>query len=193
MATNPLLVQEMGELIQVKINQIAFEEFPCLNLGFKMPLQIHARYTREQILVGMRLSTLTGKSSNREGVALNKQFNTEALFINLNKSDEDFSPTTMYEDYAISELKFHWQSQNQTSDSSGKGLSYINQAKERKNILLFIRESKKDSEGNTQSYVFIGPAHFETYYGSKPMSITWALENPIPEYLWTESAKMRTG
>ena len=28
---------------------------------------------------------------------------------------------------------------------------------------------------------------------SKPMSITWKLEEPIPEYLWTASAKMAVG
>ncbi|WP_206365143.1 DUF3427 domain-containing protein [Sphingobacterium corticibacterium] len=60
--------------------------------------------TREQILVAMRLSTLGKKSSNREGLALNKELNTEALFINLKKSEEDFSPTTLYDDYAINEL-----------------------------------------------------------------------------------------
>lgn len=85
--------------------------------------------TREQILVAMRLSTLGKKSSNREGVALNKVLNTDALFINLKKSEEDFSPTTLYDDYAINELLFHWQSQNQTADYSEKGLSYITQMK----------------------------------------------------------------
>ena len=190
---NKILLSEIKEYIKIKINQIAFEEYPCIDLGFSMPLKIHARYTREQILVGMQISTAQTKSSNREGVALNKNHNTEALFINLKKTDEEFSPTTMYNDYAINEVKFHWQSQNQTSPESPKGLSYINQNKEKKKILLFIRESKKDSDGNTQGYVFLGPAHFESFYGSKPMSITWKLENNIPEYLWTESAKMNTG
>ncbi|GAB3352344.1 DUF3427 domain-containing protein [Arachidicoccus ginsenosidivorans] len=190
---NKNLLPEIKEYVKIKIDQITFEEYPCVDLGFSMPLKIHARYTREQILVSMQLSTAQTKSSNREGVALNKSYNTEALFINLKKTDEEFSPTTMYDDYAINEVKFHWQSQNQTSPESSKGLSYINQKKENKKILLFIRESKKDSDGNTQGYVFLGPAHFESFYGSKPMSITWQLDNNIPEYLWTESAKMRTG
>jgi len=75
-----------------------------VDLGYAFPLQIHACYTIEQILVAMRLSTLGKKSSNREGVALNKVLNTDALFINLKKSEEDFSPTTLYDDYAINEL-----------------------------------------------------------------------------------------
>src|SRR5690606_14414883 len=105
---NKDLVAEMKEFLEVKIDKIGFEEIPCVDLGYSFPLQIHACYTREQILVAMRLSTLGKKSSNREGVALNKALNTEALFINLKKSEEDFSPTTLYDDYAINELLFHW-------------------------------------------------------------------------------------
>src|SRR5690554_4642259 len=138
----------------------------------------------------MGLSTLDKKSYNIEGVALNRELNVEALFINLQKSEEDFSPTTMYDDYAINEKLFHWQSQNNTADTSSKGIAYINQNKLNKKILLFIRESKNDMYGNTAGYVFVGLAKFMKYEGSKPMSITWELENAIPEYLWTASAKM---
>src|SRR5690606_7196316 len=69
---NKDLVAEMKEFLEVKIDKIGFEEIPCVDLGYAFPLQIHACYTREQILVAMRLSTLGKKSSNREGVALNK-------------------------------------------------------------------------------------------------------------------------
>jgi hypothetical protein len=70
---------------------------------------------------------LIKKSSNREGAAENKNLNTEILFINLIKSEENFSPTTMYDDYAISETLFHWQS-TMLMDQKHKGLSYINHA-----------------------------------------------------------------
>ena len=190
---NKDLVAEMREFLGVKIDQIAFEEIPCVDLGFSFPLRIHARYTRDQVLVAMRMSTLDKKSSNREGVALNKELNTEALFINLQKSEEEFSPTTMYNDYAINEWLFHWESQNEAVPTSGKGLSYIKQKDLNRKILLFIRESVKNAEGFTEGYVFIGPAHFISYEGAKPMGITWKLEEPIPEYLWTASAKMVSG
>jgi superfamily II DNA or RNA helicase len=189
---NKDLVAEMLEFIEVKIDQLSFEEIPCLTPA-NFPLAIHARYTREQILVALGLSTYEKQSSNREGVALNKDTNTEALFINLRKSEEDFSPTTMYEDYAINETLFHWQSQNQTSATSEKGRSYIEQIKLGKNILLFVRESKQDANKFTQGYVFLGPANFVEYEGSKPMSIKWELREPIPNYIWKESAKMLVG
>ncbi len=141
----------------------------------------------------MRLSTLESKSSSREGVAENKAINCEALFINLKKSEEDFSPTTMYDDYAINESLFHWQSQNQTADTSEKGKSYIQQKERNKTILLFVRESKTDADGFTKGYVFVGPVNFIESTGSKPMSITWKLEKEMPHFIWQESAKLRVG
>ena len=186
-------VAEIKEYLQLRIDLIDFEESECLNMAYKQPLQLHARYTRDQILAAFGLSTLAKKSSNREGTAENKKLNTELLFINLQKSEEDFSPTTMYDDYAIDETLFHWQSQSQTTDTSPVGISYIKQSELNKNILLFVRESKNDMYGNTAGYVFVGPGNFISYEGSKPMSITWKLEEPIPEYLWTASAKMSVG
>ena len=99
----------------------------------------------------------------------------------------------MYDDYAINESLFHWQSQNSTAENSKKGLSYIRQRELNKTILLFVRESKNNADGFTRGYVFVGPVHFVDFKGSKPMSITWELEKEIPHFLWQESAKMRVG
>lgn len=189
---NQDFVVEIKEYLEVKIDKIGFEEIPFVEMP-NFPLQIHARYTRDQILVALGLSTIEKKSSNREGVAENKDLNVETLFVNLKKSEEDFSPTTMYDDYAINETLFHWQSQNQTSPESSKGLSYIHQQKNKKTILLFVRESKEDSDKFTQGYVFIGPAKYVEHEGSKPMSIKWKLKESIPHYLWKESAKLSVG
>jgi len=190
---NAEMVREMREYLEVKVDALNFEEIPCADLPFKFPLMMHARYTREQILVALRLSTLERRSANREGVAENRALNAEAVFINLKKSEEDFSPTTMYDDYAINDTLFHWQSQNKTTPTSSQGLSYIHQKERNKIILLFVRESKQDADKFTQGYVFIGPAAFVEYKGSKPMSIIWKLEESIPNYLWKESAKLVAG
>ncbi|WP_228451028.1 DEAD/DEAH box helicase [Marnyiella aurantia] len=190
---NKDMVKEIHEFISFKIAQINYEEFPLEDFAFPFPLKLHSRYTRDQILVAMQLSTVESKSSSREGVAENKDLKCEALFVNLKKSEEDFSPTTMYDDYAINESLFHWQSQNQTADTSEKGKSYINQEDRKKAILLFVRESKTDADGFTRGYVFVGPVNFVEFTGSKPMSITWQLEKEMPHFLWQESAKLQVG
>lgn len=189
---NRVLVQEIIEVLEILIDKIDFKELP-IELPYNQPLKVHARYTRDQILVAFGLSTFNKKSSNREGVAENKAINTELLFIDLIKSAEDFSPTTMYDDYAINETLFHWQSQNQTRKDSGKGLTYIHHKELKKRILLFIREKAKDEYGNTMGYIFVGEGNLQDYYSSKPMSITWQLNEPLPHYIWKESAKMIVG
>ncbi|RYJ53495.1 DUF3427 domain-containing protein [Flavobacterium petrolei] len=189
---NKTLVKEIIEVLEILIDKIGFKEID-IKLPYEQPLKLHARYTRDQILVAFGLSTFHKKSSNREGAAENKKLNTEILFINLIKSEENFSPTTMYDDYAISETLFHWQSHNAYGPETGKGLSYINHGELNKKILLFVREKSNDINGNTLGYVFIGEANFIETEGSKPMSIKWELSEPMPNYLWKESAKMSIG
>jgi superfamily II DNA or RNA helicase len=189
MGKNKTLVKEIIEVLEILIDKVDFKEVD-IDLPYNQPLKVHARYTRDQILAAFRLSTFDRKSPSREGVAENVELNTELLFINLIKSEENFSPTTMYDDYAISETLFHWQSQNSARPDIGKGLSYIQHQETDKKILLFVREKAKDEKGNTMGYVFIGEGTFKENEGEKPMNIKWKLNEPMPNYLWKESAKM---
>ncbi|MGN6396205.1 MAG: DUF3427 domain-containing protein [Mucilaginibacter sp.] len=189
---NPLMVSELDEVVSYLIEKIDFIEKP-IELEYPFPLNIHSRYNRDQILVALRLHKFEKASSNREGVALNKDLNTEALFVTLKKSEKEYSPTTLYDDYAISEYLFHWQSQNSASPESSKGLSYINQAELNKTILLFVREQNDDEYGFTMSYVFLGRASFVNSTGSKPMNVEWKLSEPMPAYVWKDSGKLAIG
>jgi len=190
--TNKVLVGEIIELMEILIDNIDFKEVE-VDLPYLQPLKLHARYTRDQILAAFGFSSFEKKSSNREGVADNSELNTELLFINLVKSEEDFSPTTMYDDYAVNERLFHWQSQNSAGPDTTKGKSYITHKNIGKKILLFVREKANDEFGNILGYVFIGEGSINSYYGSKPMSIEWELKEPMPHYLWKDAAKLRVG
>ena len=189
---NKTLVAEIIELVEILTDQIDFKEVD-IALPYPQPLKVHSRYTRDQILTAFGLSNFERKSSNREGVAENSELNTELLFIDLIKTDEDFSPTTMYDDYAVNAHIFHWQSQNLTGPGTPKGQSYIHHQKNQKHILLFVREKRQDEFGQTMGYVFIGEGIYRDSYGSKPMSINWQLKTPLPHYLWKDAAKLAVG
>ncbi len=103
----------------------------------------------------------------------------DVFLITLNKSDKDYSPTTMYEDYAISPSLFHWQSQSTTAADSPTGRRYIHHTSQGGRILLFVREFKQDALG-TSPYTFLGQATYVRHTGNKPMNIVWKLEKPIP-------------
>lgn len=189
---NEELVGEITELLELVIDRIAHIEMD-VDLPFVQPLKVHSRYSREQILAAFGESTFERKSSNREGVVNLEAKNAELLLITLEKTEANYSPTTLYNDYAVSEKIFHWQSQNTARPETGKGLSYISQKQTGKSILLFVREKNNDEFNNTIAYVFLGLADYIDHYGAKPMSINWALQEPAPHYIWKDIAKMAVG
>ncbi|MCE7069055.1 DUF3427 domain-containing protein [Dyadobacter sp. CY327] len=189
---NEQLVNEMVELLELVIDRIAHIETDA-DLPFVQPLKVHSRYSREQILAAFGESTFERKSSNREGVVNLEAKNAELLLITLEKTEANYSPTTLYNDYAVSEKIFHWQSQNTARPETGKGLSYVKQKQTEKSILLFVREKNNDEFNNTIAYVFLGLADYIDHYGAKPMSINWALRESAPHYIWKEMAKMAVG
>ena len=67
----------------------------------------------------------------------------------------------MYENDALNEYLFLWQSQNSASPESPVGLPYIKDRETGKKILLFVRERNRDEYGLAMSYVFLGDAGFE--------------------------------
>ncbi|MBS1613467.1 MAG: DUF3427 domain-containing protein, partial [Bacteroidetes bacterium] len=186
------LSEEITALMQLLIAEIHYIEYPIL-LPVEQPLMVHSRYTRDQILAALKFSTYEKKSPIREGVGVNKEHNIETLFVTLEKAEKDFSPTTRYEDYALSPNLFHWQSQNAVNAEGSRGLSYINHIKQGRRILLFVRERNEDEYGNTMGFVFLGEVFYKEHYGSKPMSITWKLKDAIPPYIWKDVAKMAIG
>lgn len=189
---NPILTAEIIEVMEILEDRTDFREIE-IDLGFEQPLKVHSRYTREQILAAFGLSTFGQKSSNREGNAIARATNTELLFITLTKSEEDFSPTTMYEDFAESESVFQWQSHNAAGPHTQRGINYINHEQIGRKIVLFVRERNVDEFGNAMGSVFLGQATIIGHTGSRPMTVRWKLKEPMPPYLWKDSAKMAIG
>lgn len=128
----------------------------------------------------------------REGVKWLPDKQIDVFFVTLNKADKDYSPSTMYEDYSINEELFHWQSQSTTAETSSTGLRYIRHRVQGSKVLLFVREYKKDIAG-TAPYTFLGTANYVNHEGSRPMSITWKLDYPIPAKFLKKTNKLVVG
>jgi hypothetical protein len=56
-------------------------------------------------------------------------------------------------------------------------------------VLLFGREHKSRN-GQAQAFSFLGPARYVDHRGSRPMSITWRLEQPLPARLLRTLARL---
>lgn len=172
----PQLKKELIELLQYNYNHIDFIDEP-VNLGFDCPLDLYCSYSKAQLLLAMDFKN---PAAMREGVKYLDNKKTDIFMVTLNKSDKDYSPTTMYNDYSINNELFHWQSQSTTTPESATGQRYINHKKLGNKIMLFVRENKKDSYGLTQNYTFLGLADYVRSSGSAPMNIVWKLHRPIP-------------
>lgn len=175
------------QLAQTKHEQPIMEALPNVSL------RLHARYAREQILVAFGATTFEQQPPSREGLFIIKEQNIELMFVTLNKNEKQFSPTTMYHDYAINEHLFHWQSQNSARPDKGRGLDYIQHQKIGKRLFLFVREQTKDEFGRTMGFVNYGEVEFVSHTGSQPMSITWKLKEPMPHFMWQQAAKLAIG
>lgn len=142
------------------------------------PLSLHRHYHTWEILTAVGRWTEAAKPFFAEGVLSLPSSRTEVLLVTLRKTEEAFSATTRYDDYAISPRLFHWQTQNRVSPTSETGRKYIEQAENGWQFLLFARETKNEA------YAFLGPVHFVSTLGSRPMSITWSLEHAMPAALF---------
>ena len=180
-ANSPVMKNEISDLFLYNYDKIDFID-ELIPVNFDCPLDLHCSYTRDQILVAL---DFMNPSSSREGVKYLRDKNTDLLFVTLNKSDKEYSPTTMYNDYAINDILFHWQSQSTTSEQSPTGQRYINHNRMGSNVMLFVREYKTTKLG-AAPYTFLGLVDFVKSEGSKPMNIVWKLRRPIPaKYLRT--------
>ncbi len=183
---NFVLFNEILELLKYNLEKIDFIDEVVIN---NCPLDLHCNYSRDQILVAFDFKN---PSSLREGVKYLPKNNCDIFFITLNKSDKDYSPTTMYDDYSINEMLFHWQSQSTTSENSKTGQRYINHKKTGHKILLFVREYRNDL-GGTSPYTFLGLGEYVSHQGSRPMNIVWRLLRPIPAKFLKKTNKLIVG
>jgi superfamily II DNA or RNA helicase len=152
-------------------------EFP-----YACPLDIHCQYSTDQVLAAFAYWNEEKAPSFREGVKYFADKQTDIFFITLNKSDKDFSPSTLYEDYAINERLFHWQTQSRTSEETQTAQRYIHHKRLGNRIALFVREYKEE-KGYTAPFIFLGEAEYVKHEGNKPMSFVWRLKEEMPPVL----------
>ena len=174
------MVTELLSILDYLEDTIQFIEKP-LNIGFECGLSLHGYYSRDQVFAGLGHYTPDSWSSKgkMEGVVYFPDKKLDVFFITLNKSEKFFSSSTMYHDYAINDTLFHWQSQSTTSESSPTGQRYIHHNERGSAVLLFVREFNK-IQNISQPFLCLGTARYERHSGSRPMSIVWRLDEPIP-------------
>lgn len=181
---------ELHQVLSSALDRTDHVPVPLLGGTHTLPLTVHASYSREEVLPALGQSVIGGFMPGhfREGVKWCESIRTDALFVTLEKDEKDFSPRTRYRDFALSETRFHWESQNQTSSTSPTGIRYRQHRHMGTQVLLFVRRYKKTDIAGPQPWMLLGPADYVSHEGSNPMGIVWELRHEIPADVWTYSA-----
>lgn len=184
--SSPALLSELRELFAV----LSDRTHSSRALGGRLagiPLRVHATYGLDEVMAALDERDAAGRIKRlREGVFHSKKHRAELLFVTLDKSEDDYSPSTMYRDFALSRHEFHWESTNAVHADTETGRRYITQASQDHAVLLFVRQRRKARADITSPYVFLGPCRYVSHTGARPMAITWRLAYDIPSAFFQE-------
>jgi hypothetical protein len=167
-------LREVADLLQRRIHRITRP----VDAEASVPLQIHARYSRDEALAAFGVGN---PSSVRQGVKWVEEERADVFFVTLRKTERHYSPTTMYQDRAISPSLFQWESQSTTSTASPTGQRYLYHRALGTTVHLFIRESKEaDGDLGAPPYLYAGPATYVRHSNDRPIQILWSLDTDLP-------------
>lgn len=176
--------QEISEITSYLLANLEIKTTP-ISAEFIPELELYGCYTREEVftLVGRQTAEVKMQGA-ASGVFNLPEHNATLLFVTLNKSEKDFSPSTQYDDYLINEEYFHWQSQNTDSHSNNGGKRYTEQSQTKNKIILFVREEKKEVFGNTSPFHCFSLVDYVSSHDDFPMNVKWKLhKTAMAQYL----------
>jgi len=179
---HPQVRSEIRELLSVlaeRIDHVAID----LDNHPDVPLKVHARYTRVEILAAFGVGDAAKVAPWQTGVYWAKEAKADLLAFTLDKTSGQFSPTTRYRDYAISRELIHWESQSVTRADSDVGLRYQRHAQLGSGVMLFARLRADD-----RAFAFLGPAVYVKHESELPMEVTWRLKHRLPGDLFASFA-----
>jgi superfamily II DNA or RNA helicase len=185
------LREELVDLLGVLQERTRLDSRPMDAAG-ALPLHTHATYGLYEIIAGYGLVSNGVLRETREGVVWAEAAASDLFVPTLNKSEQDYSPTTRYEDYPISPTLFHWESQSRTATASPTGQRYVNHVRRGSKVILFVRENRQDDRGVSNPYLCLGPARYVSHRSDRPMQIVWELERAMPADIY-QHAKVAAG
>jgi hypothetical protein len=181
---HPAIVEELRELLPLLDERSEHLAYP-LDLAqpaasqVRVPLSVHARHTVDDVLTAFGILDFNKTAWKQTGAIRDDRTNSDLFFVTLEKSEREYSPSTLYKDYAISPTLFHWESQSTTTQRSKTAQRYIHHRNRGGNILVFVRPRKKQ-DGRTMPYTLLGAADYVSHKGERPISFVWKLRRPMP-------------
>ncbi|MEG0562291.1 MAG: DUF3427 domain-containing protein [Cetobacterium sp.] len=156
------------------------ENFGIKDYGFPF-FKIYENYFMKDVAL---LCNYDKKHSAFRGSGLLKKDNDYFVFIDLHK-DENIKDSIKYKDKILNRFNFQWETPNSTRVDSEIGKKIIENRIMGINIHIFVRKCK-ESDGVVQPYIYIGKGDCIAYSGTKPITTTLKLENPLSKEIYIE-------
>jgi len=159
-----------------------------VSLPFPCPLELHAQYGMREIQAVFGRATIATAGQTGVGVLHFPDVRVYAFLITYQKTEREFSPSTMYADYPISRVLLHWESQSNTAQQSETGQNIIHHKERGYTILLFARDQKKRNR-YPLPYTYLGNADLDNFESERPIRVIWQLHHPMPVEMYEDNRR----
>ena len=181
---HPRMAEELRDLATWLDEATLLESQPLPGAPAHWPLRLHAAYDIREILTAVGWLRPGRRAPFQSGVLPLHEEKIELLFVTLDKRS-GYHAGIAYHDYAISPERFHWQTQNTAGPDTPGGRRYLESEENGWSFQLFVREAKG------VPYRALGRVRLVSAAGTRPMSLTWALDCKLPMAMWKSFGILR--
>lgn len=184
---NPTICADLDEILEWS-QEASHATGQTMLLPYACPLELHAFYGIKEIQAALGKANLESAGQAGVGVLHFAEIKTYALLVTFQKTEKEFSPSTMYADYPISRELLHWESQANTAQHHADGQNLIHHQDRGYTILLFARGQKKRN-GITAPFTCLGPVRLVSFESERPIKMVWKLDHPMPVEMFEDNRK----
>jgi superfamily II DNA or RNA helicase len=187
LSQNPSIISDLREILDwaYDVTEVGGTK---LLLPFECSLELHARYGIKDIQAVLGKANFETAGQTGVGVVHFPELKAYVLLVTFQKTDKEFSPSTMYADYPISRDLLHWESQANTAQHHNDGQNLIHHKERGYTILIFARDKKKRNSA-TLPFTYLGPVERVSYESERPIKVVWRLCQLMPVEMFEDNRK----
>ena len=186
-ARNLSILSDLNEILEWAESETTVSGQP-VELPFLCPFELHANYGIKEIQAGLHQATLETAGQRGGGGIHFPPIRAYTLLVTYQKTEREFSPSTMYADYPISRELLHWESQSNTIQNSETGQNFVCHKDRGYTILIFARDQKRRNS-LTVPFTYLGPAERVSFESERPIKMVWRLRHPMPVDMFEENRR----
>ena len=187
LSKNTSMLADLGEILNWSIDSSEVSGL-VPELPFPCPLELHAQYNGRVIQAAFGKANITTTGQTGVGVFHFPEVKTYALLLTFQKTEKEFSPSTMYADYPISRELLHWESQANTAQHHSDGQNLIHHVERGYTILVFARDQKKRN-ATSIPFTYLGSVEIVSYESERPIKMVWRLRYPMPVEMFEDNRR----